>query len=1242
MRSFIRVLYSFFLLMMLPTAVKAQPEALVSYENEGETNGSRSYHSGEPVFIPGTDSSGKFFHFALPGHHYSSDPGKPQMPVKVQIVEVPKGKIVTVKISEVKTKHIDFKNHNLKGKYLYPAQIEGTKNELQDEKVKLFDNKIYSQKSIIGHDTVTVKLIGCHRGIDIFEIAIYPLFYNPVGESVDLITSMELDVSMSDVKGVAGISISEAEGSVLNKAYINGYVEDPVGLIILTDTLFKKALEPFIKWKTISGYEVTMLYMGEGLAGTTYNEIKATLSGQYNALLTLNKAPRYLLIAGDISIIPSSGETTNISDLYYSEFDGNNDYIPELYCGRLPVSDTTQLKTVLKKIIDYEKFSYDQSNRFWERALLTAGNDAGYSPVMNGQVNYLSDYYFNSANDLKSISWQYPASITKDDSLRLLLNNGLGIVNYTGHGDAAGFADPSFKVTNIASIANKDMYPVVIANACRTAQLSAAKCFGREMLITEDKGAVAYIGCTNDSYWSEDFYWSVGTGTPDITATYENTGLGAFDRLFHSHNEDPADWHYTLGQINYAGNLSVSASSSTKKKYYWETYMLLGDPTMIPITGKPDTLSVSLPDTIPNTLSGITFLTVPFAYAAISDFDTLWDASFSGPSGNVSLEIPSGIKDSCLIVITGQNIVPYTKTIYFGDNSDELLSYSDLVIDDSDGNNNGRCDYGERVSLSIKLKNLGSRTARDIRTSLSVTNGTITVERDTIRIAELAGGASITITDSLVLSISDTSKDQEIALMLLSIRDKKREYVLGMDITLFAPVPVIISCIADDSATGNGNGVPDPGEEMVLFVKVKNGGSSDARGYVTIAGHVSLLEIAKSNFDAGVIGPENEASVLIPVTISHEAESGAVIPFSVGLEFDNYSVSSSYTLRAGKTRETWEQNSFSVLPWITFDHFPWVITSSSSFENILSARSASIDHLTESILAIYLNNPETDTLSFNARVSSEDPFDLLIFRCDSIELMKASGETGWFKKSFILTQGLHYLEWVYKKDISRTNGLDAAWIDMIDFPDHSFILTDIKADTVFIPAPSTDHSKDIITGRIINLGRDTVEMVPLYYRINDGYAVRENFEVKLPPGDTALVNFAERCNFSIPDKYNIFFFSALPEDGYNSNDTTKSFYNKVDFDNPDTYKTKVNVYPNPFYKNVYYDYFTPETGYATIEISDISGCLVYKKTELFYAGDNKKKELGIDGLAAGVYIMQIRQNTHLVQTKIVKTNLIKN
>ena len=72
--------------------------------------------------------------------------------------------------------------------------------------------------------------------------------------------------------------------------------------------------------------------------------------------------------------------------MYYGEFDGGGDYIPEMFIGRLPAADTNDVKSVVSKIIQYEKFEFADTNKFYNRALITAGNDASYATNMNGQV----------------------------------------------------------------------------------------------------------------------------------------------------------------------------------------------------------------------------------------------------------------------------------------------------------------------------------------------------------------------------------------------------------------------------------------------------------------------------------------------------------------------------------------------------------------------------------------------------------------------------------------------------------------------------------------------------------------------------------------------------------------------------------------------------------------------------------------------------------------------------------------
>jgi len=1183
------------------------------------------------------DPSGKYFRLFLPGHHHTSVSGQPELPVYSRLMEVPADMTLEVTVSGVKSRRIRFSERTPGKAELFPVQPARTKNQKQDEKVAVKDSRIYKTDGIIDHDTVTVTAEGIFRGKKLVNIAVHPAFYNPSAGYVDLITAMDLHISMkpSPTKGGEAELLSDDKGGYASASYIPGYTDRPVNMVIVTDSLFRKHLMPLVRWKMRKGIRTTIFYKGAGPADTVYYDLKKRISEFYFSSMDLGIPVQYLLIVGDPSVVPTSRGTGNVSDLYYGEFDGEGDYIPELFIGRLPVADTTQLKEMVKKIIDYETFSYSQSNNFWAGALATAGNAPGiYETYMNGQVQYIYDNYLGPDTSLNAVRWLFPDAPLKDDSLKLLFNHGLGILNYTGHGEASGFSDPVFKVSTISELTNLNKYPLIIANACRTAQINVTPNFGSSIVTAPNKGAIGYIGCTNDSYWTDDFFWAVGPGTPGLDVTYENTGAGAFDRLFHTHEEPPGEWYHTMGQINFSGNMSVSASTSPRKRYYWETYILLGDPSLSPVIGRPDTFDIELPDRLPQELESLNFFAKPFAYAAISDLDTLWDASFVSPSGNISLSLPPGVKDSCLLVVTGQNMIPVMKTLYFGGVTEPYLIAGDIEFDDSGGTTNGFPDYGETINLRVTITNLGKSPTSNLISSLSVTSGMITIGSGTEYIGVVNPGSSYTIDGSFVFTVSDEVEDGELASLLLSLTDNGNHYSFGIDMTLLAPQLEIVSSVHDDAATGNSNFLPDPGETINLRVKVRNKGSSAASGIVTVSPSNPLLNLQNGTKETGLVLPGNNKEIVFETTISDHATSGTVIPYDVSFVSGKYEARGTWSLSTGKTRETWEFDRFDVFPWIRQETNQWTITSSDSWENILSARTGAITDKNSSVLAIKVNNPVKDTLSFWSRVSSEPIYDQLLFRIDSANSLALSGDTPWELHSFALSPGVHYLEWIYSKDVSLSGGLDAAWLDQITFPDISFLDADLNIDTVYPPDALADLGNIIIKGRIINLGLTALTSFPLAYRINAGDPVIETFFVKIDPGDTVDVSFATKSSF-LPDvSYLIEIISRLPEDGYSGNDTASVSFVKSGI-GPEIPAESVRAVPNPFRDNfvleVDFEGFEP----AELEIIDVTGRIVMRSSYELTSGRNRIP-FSCQHLAPGVYTLRMDAGGRSSMLKVVK------
>jgi hypothetical protein len=1233
-------LLAFFLI--LSASAEGQTGKRVKYQLNGNLsefsafNGRNSiiinYSASEISIESVQNESGTFYRIYMPDHLPTSKPGRPELPVYSKLISIPDGSDYKVKISEVRTTRIKPSLKKIEGR-LFPAQESETKKPQDKKPGFILDKTTYDSKDLIAADTVSIEPVGIVRNKSLANLIISPVRYNPHSNVIEVITSMKIEIIFTDASDSRTKS-HFPESSLFNESVSNGstnfdpvgvvpgFTDKPVKMIIITDTAFKDLIKPFIKWKTQKGFRIKVLYKGTGLAGNTYTQLKDTLTKIYNSSTESDPPPDYLLIIGDVTRIPYYG-SGNVTDMYYAEFDGNGDFIPEMYVGRLPVSDTTELKSVLSKIIQYEKFQFTQTNKFFSGAIGVAGSDAAYATYMNGQLTYLVTNYLTTQNKITESHFYYPSNlVTEKDSVFKLINKGTSFINYTGHGDARGWLHLDISVSDTAKLLNQNMYPLIISNACRTAEYNTKFSFGNRMVVSEKKGAIGFIGCSNDSYWDEDFYWAVGTGTISVNPTYAGTGLGALDRLFHTHSESPSDWYYTLGQINYAGNLSVSASTSARKKYYWETYNVIGDPSLIPVIGNPDTFNISVPDTLPNGIKSITLNVDPFSYVAVSHFDTLWDASFASTSGSVVLNMPGLSNDSCLIVITGQNKYPVIKTIYFSDINKEFLNLTATSINDVQGNNNLKADYAESFYLKMTIDNLGLTDATGVYTKISSSSDWLTITNDSAFIGILGAKSQIILPDKLRITVKDNVPNLSVATIRILIKDDKIEKLYTVDIILHSPELLIISCLIDDNLTGNGDYIADPGETFNLVFRVKNQGSSDISGLLSIVSQMSDLTVLEPGKNSGVLKYGADTDIPVLVKLSATVPSGLVVSVNSTLECAPFLINKNFSFRVGRIRESFEASSFNIFPWINNSQIPWTISTTSSEDGILSARSGAISHNSTTSLLIKTVYTTADSVKFYYKVSSEPNYDYMSFSLNGKELLKKSGEVPWTKKVIAVPAGMNSMEWKYKKDQSVSGGADCAFVDMIDFAVNgtvNYIQKDLYVTKIAPLEIKETYGQEIISVKVLNEGKDILNGFNLAYSINDGYPpVKQLFDIKLlPNGDTVTVSFnvpADLRRFGIYD-ITVYGFDNL--DDYTNNDTVK-----LKIENMRLSET-ISVFPNPV-KDQFTLYVNSQIDEKIeISITNVTGIKFYNIVKSVFSGKNTISITDIQ-LPPAIYYLNVR------------------
>ena len=999
--------------------------------------------------------NGEFVKLTVPYYSSNSEIGSPELPSLKKLISVPNDAEINIEIIHKESKKVKLSEFGI-NQYILPRQPSISKGSTADEIVFHLNNKIYKEDRLFQDNIVSTELLGKMREVQLARIIISPFSYNPLKQELEIITSLEIKVSFTNASEENNQMFYSAEFEHLYKKCIN-YLppspEDiittyPVKYVIISDPLFQAPLQPLIEWKTKKGFHVVESYTNDPNVGTTTASIKSYVQGLYDNATVNDPAPTYLLLVGDVSQIPSfSGNSgSHISDLYYCEFDGGGDFYPEMYYGRFSANTVDEVEHQVEKTLTHEKYLFSDPN-FLDDIVLVAGVDANYAPTYgNGQINYATDNYFNIAHNLTIHNYLYGSGtpITSDmaqasASIISNVSEGTGLANYTAHCGSNGWGDPSFNTGDVASLQNYDEYGLVISNCCLPNKFDEPVCFGEALLRADNKGALGHIGASNNTYWDEDYWWSVGN-TSNISAnpTYSGTGLGAYDCWMHENGEHQNDWFITQAQILHAGNLAVTEAGGAEQ-YYWEIYHLMGDPSLMPYVGIPTSLNVSHNAILPTGASSFVVNSEENSYVALSMNGILLDAQLCDASGVVNLNFsPISNVGNIDIVVTKQFKQPYISTIQATSPNGPYVNVTNNFITDINGNNNSLADYSETVNLDVDLFNLGGGSSQNLNLVLSSTDQYITIIDSLESVSSINSNQTITTTNAFIFQIADLVPDQHVAIFQLNISDNQGNiWNSNINVTLNSPILNHISFTVNDLILGNGNGKLDAGENLELIVEVNNTGHADAYNLTAnLSSLSSYITLNSSSASLPLLNTTQSQIVSFNITVDNNTPVGTNIIFPFNINDQIYSYQTDFSEFAGEINEDYESGDFSNYSWLQ-GTFPWVVDANQIYEGSYSSRSAfNLPDGEESELSIYVNVLSPGDISFYKFVSSEFNFDFLKFKINGTKVGEWSGEDSvWSFVSFpVNNTGTHTFKWEYDKDGSWSDGDDCAWIDYIVFP----------------------------------------------------------------------------------------------------------------------------------------------------------------------------------------------------------------
>ncbi|MDX9891966.1 MAG: C25 family cysteine peptidase [Bacteroidales bacterium] len=1051
---------------------------------------------------------GLFSRILMDEYQHSSNVGCPELPEMHQLIEVPISEQIHIQVIPGVYDEYDAASLGIEHP-LFPAQPSYSKSETGPISL-VKNNDVYATNQFYGMESLaSMEQIGMMRNVNLARVVVSPVLYNPVTNTYRIYKTMEVIVSFvnpnhAETNRIKTLHSSPlfkvAESMILNPTSMGINAElnyTPIKMVIIADPMFAEQLTPFVNWKKRKGFIVDLALTNNAAVGTTTTSIKNYIKAHYTNATPTNPAPTFVLFVGDVAQVPAFNGTSgsHVTDLYYATFT-TGDNLPDCYYGRFSATNTSQLANQLEKSLMYEQYTMPDPT-YLDAAVLIAGTDASFGPThANGQISYLANNYINTAYGYSTVyTHMYPAS-SQAALIRQEIGAGVGYANYTAHCGSSGWSDPVFETNHVPAMANENKYGMMIGNCCQSGKFEESECFAEAVMRASKKGAVAYIGASNNSYWNEDYYWAVGLrSTINASPTYQAANLGAYDRLFHTHNESQDKWMVTNQAICQAGNLAVETSSSTLKLYYWEIYHLFGDPSMMTYLTQAETMTVSSPQALMVGANSMTVNCAPYAYVSFNKNGVLLGAAFADGTGVAQLTFdPITEPGEYELAAWAQNYKQHFSTINVIVPSGSYVVASSAVVTP------GNIPYfNATVGLDVTFSNLGVANATNVYATISTNSPYLTLLTDSIYVGNITQGSNQSIPGAFSLQVAHQFPNNTPAQVVVLIYSDNNTSQKVVPLTLLAPELIFENASISD-LSGNNNGVVEPGETITITISNKNIGQGTLYQLTSrLNSFFSGAEIGNGLLFQESISSGETVTSTYTIQIDSTVADGTIIPLYHSFYRGSYLVNQTVYVTVGSTMEDFESGDFTMYPWVNSSN-AWTIVNSNVYAGTYSAKSkTNLANNSSSTLQITLNALSDGNISYYRKVSSEYNYDFFKFYIDGQEKESLSGTSGsWGVASFPVTAGTHTYKFEYKKDVSQATGSDCAWIDNIEFPPFGNAAADDIARLV------VDSHEFTVNGTVVDvIPFETPAMVTFHVR-NPSAITAQNIEANLSTDHSSI------------------------------------------------------------------------------------------------------------------------------------------
>ncbi len=1101
-------------------------------------------------------------------------PSLPMYPISMII-----GDKAEMEVSVLKSKYVDFENVNV-------APSKGNfSREINPDDVPYTYGEMYQQDAFYPAQQVELGKPYILRDFRGQNLMVYPYSYNPVTKTLRVYTHLRIEAKKVGDNGI-NPKLARKRNNVVDseindlykRRFINypsqekryAFLEDEGEMLIVCADKYLEAVKPLVEWKNISGRPTTMVALSK-----TGSDLRNYVKEYYEE----NPELVYLLLVGEYADLTPKAMSGGRSDNYYGMLEGD-DYYEEVLVGRLSVNSISDAVNQVGKIIHYERDIDEKATWLNKASGIAAREGQGhYGEIDYQHMDFIRDTLLNYTYTEVS---QYYANVNNPVAPKMIVeySGGLGLINYCNHGTPVSWAVANFSTDEVHRLTNDNKLPIIWSVACNNGQFDYDECFGESWMRAVNPATGAPTGAIGGM-----FSWISQPWQPPMYAQDEMNAILTEWRDGYKH---------TLGGASCNGNMFMMDMDPFDGPDTHNTWILLGDPSLMVRTDTPKPMNVTVPQQ--ELFIGMTAFNVnaqtDFGIATLSiNGEAIASAPVINGVANLVFE-PLTKEDVAKLVVIGYNRVTEIKELEIIPADNPYLIYDGHEFHDD----NNQLDYGETVDLSMKIKNVGLKPTDNVTVKLSSDSKYVTISKSSVQISSIQSEDVINLENAFTINIEPNVPNQTKIDFVVTCTNGVDSWTSTFYEYAYAPVFVV------NNIKLNTDKIIGPGETADLELKFDNIGGSTAHNVITeVFSSSSDIEFENISMLTDEVLAGETFTVTTKFNIGQNVLIGSVYEIMCSVNADYASYKTNYELKVGSLGDNFESGDFSVNDWKIEGKGVWVIDTTSAYEGKFCAKSDMVNNGQFAKLKLQLEVKADGPLTFYYKVSSEEGYDLLEFFVNSILNQKWSGEKDWKQYSVNLKKGTYALEWRYRKDSSGSGGEDRAYIDNIVFPPLS-VVTMLEA--------VSDLSYDIKEEQL-TLSWEPVENA-------EEYIVRRDGEVISTQTNTSY-------NESVSEDIVTYAVVAKNGEFYSApafivvNPDKKTGENLMDIE-----MKKISLYPNP------------TSGILYITLDRNFDAVVYN-----YQGQVVMREYNNDGqidmskLSAGIYFVEIRDGNNVNIEKVI-------